>query len=609
MPVISLKIPEGSRFPYNRNINFAGREKDLQALADALICPGSEGSMKTVYPGIAVYGQPGIGKTELAIEFVYRYGRFFHGIHWLQGGGDLKLGIAACGTALSLKAWPKTISDQVAVTIEAWSSMGPRQVVLDNAVNSDELPGAVLQIPELRFLVTTLAENTFDSIGFSLHKLGSLSSRDSRRVLSRLAPHLEGVSKMEVLKLIDRLEGLPFSLHLAGNFLANHPEVTPKQYLARLDSARPIFKHALIHDRLNPHQEREAPVLALALSTSWKVLRTQYVDTLVWRLFHIFGYCAPDVPVACDLLAAVLRSTKHDTELHLGELYRLGLLKETPEGPVVHSLSAEFARWIGEATGEESFFHTFVEVVIQIVREANEAGLVNVQNPLREHLSSVAGLAEEMGIETTGALLNSLGYYHWAFGDYEGAGKFFQGALAVTEKYSGSDHANVAATAFNLGEVLVLQDKLPAARVCFEQALKIWQKSLGEDHPKTAKAMIRLGDVLWKREKRLTTAQAYYEQALLIFRSALGVEHPDVADAVSRLGNMMFEAGDLESAQACYEQALRIEERVFGPEHMVVADRLDDLARIAEGLDDFEHFQTLIERSVKIRRKTNIAPS
>ncbi len=41
----------------------------------------------------------GIGKTQLAVEFAYRYGRYFHGVHWLDARdpGLLPAEIAACG--------------------------------------------------------------------------------------------------------------------------------------------------------------------------------------------------------------------------------------------------------------------------------------------------------------------------------------------------------------------------------------------------------------------------------------------------------------------------------------------------------------------------------
>src|SRR5262249_11166131 len=62
--------------PLGRNDLFVGRSTDLQALAAAL-----KGGPSV--PTAVVTGVGGLGKTQLAAEFVYRYGRYF------AGGGAL----------------------------------------------------------------------------------------------------------------------------------------------------------------------------------------------------------------------------------------------------------------------------------------------------------------------------------------------------------------------------------------------------------------------------------------------------------------------------------------------------------------------------------------
>ena len=44
-------------------------------------------------------GLGGVGKTQLACEFVYRYGQYFHGVYWLNFAepGGVPAQIASCG--------------------------------------------------------------------------------------------------------------------------------------------------------------------------------------------------------------------------------------------------------------------------------------------------------------------------------------------------------------------------------------------------------------------------------------------------------------------------------------------------------------------------------
>ncbi len=70
----------------------------------------------------AITGMGGIGKTQLAVEFAYRYGHHFKGVHWLdlRDPDTLDASIALCGTHMGL-AYEKQ-PEQVAHTLRTWQS-------------------------------------------------------------------------------------------------------------------------------------------------------------------------------------------------------------------------------------------------------------------------------------------------------------------------------------------------------------------------------------------------------------------------------------------------------------------------------------------------------
>src|SRR5207248_671908 len=74
-------LPPRSRMPFGRNPQFVGRAEDLRGLAAAL----KAGDTAAIGQVAAATGLGGIGKTQLAVEFVHRYGRFFAGgVFWLN---------------------------------------------------------------------------------------------------------------------------------------------------------------------------------------------------------------------------------------------------------------------------------------------------------------------------------------------------------------------------------------------------------------------------------------------------------------------------------------------------------------------------------------------
>lgn len=96
-------LPPGSRMPLSPNPLFVGREDDLTKLAAAL----KAGGIAAVGQVAATTGLGGMGKTQLASEFVHRYGQFFAGgVFWLSfvNAGTIPVEVAACGS-LGLLEW------------------------------------------------------------------------------------------------------------------------------------------------------------------------------------------------------------------------------------------------------------------------------------------------------------------------------------------------------------------------------------------------------------------------------------------------------------------------------------------------------------------------
>lgn len=76
-------LPPGSWMGgLSRNQQFVGREADLLALASLL--KGSQSVAVSEGRSAVASGLGGIGKTQLAVEFAYRYGRHFAGVFWLS---------------------------------------------------------------------------------------------------------------------------------------------------------------------------------------------------------------------------------------------------------------------------------------------------------------------------------------------------------------------------------------------------------------------------------------------------------------------------------------------------------------------------------------------
>src|SRR5439155_15337035 len=122
--------------PLAPNPVFVGRGKELLQVAASL-----KGSSTTVALGqiVASTGLGGLGKTQLAVEFVHRYGCFFSGgVLWLSfaSADEIPHQVAACAgsgaAGLEADLAHLAMEERVQRVKDAWQSATPRLLVFDN---------------------------------------------------------------------------------------------------------------------------------------------------------------------------------------------------------------------------------------------------------------------------------------------------------------------------------------------------------------------------------------------------------------------------------------------------------------------------------------------
>jgi len=608
-------LPPGFRMPFQRNALFTGRVGPLQALARALL----EGDGRSALVTQAVAGMGGVGKTQLAVEFAHRYGRFFHGVHWVSAGEPDAMGaeVAACGAAMGLPDWPEKQPEQIARTLGEWQRGGPRLVVLDNLeqVGAAREWLARLSGGAVRVLVTARRTDWPGFLGLRALRLESFTPEESRAFLRHYLPSPSqgegadlrpvgvrvGAADADLDALAERLYHLPLALELAGRYLGGHARLSVEEYLGRLESMWEHPSMAGWREELGNPTEHDLR-LAQTFAVSWE----QVEDETARRVFLLAGYCAPNQPIPCEVLEKAAGIEREACDGALGMLTGLGLLElgEPEAGPTIHPLLAEYGRAIAPSALEgEGVLGALAGALARLARAANErmdqTGSPSHFVPLLPHVRLVAERAEEEGLEDAANLWGNLGYYLQRVADYVGARAADERALAIDERAFGPDHPEVATDVNNLGMVLQDLGDLAGARAAFERALAIDERAFGPDHPNVAIRVNNLGSVL-KALGELAGARAAFERALAIDERAFGPDHPNVAIRVNNLGSVLQDLGDLAGARGAYERALAIDERAFGPDHPQVAIRVNNLGSVLRDLGELAGARAAFERALAI---------
>ena len=488
-------LPPGSRMPFAINPLFVGRQDDLRTLARQL----KAGETSAVGQIAAATGLGGIGKTQLASEFVHRYGRFFEGgVFWMSFADPAAVPaeVAACGRSLGLHpSWDGlTLDQQVQLVEDAWARSMPRLLVFDNCEEEDLLARWRPRFGGARVLITSRRAQWDLSLGVQPLQIGTLPRAVSIELLRKFRPDLPAEDQT-LDALAAELGDLPLALHLAGSFLERYAEAPDGQPAAYLEALRRggLLQHPSLQGRyakLSPtsHEAHVGRTFALSIE---RLKPDDETDAFALALLARAAHFAPGEPIPRHLLFKAVDLDEGDPEARLraedalGRLTALGLLEAGKAGGLVmHRLVAEFARNSGEV---EEARNAVEESLWAEARRLNNAGIPGPLLAWQTHLRAVTESAQLRDDTAAAGLCNTLGYHLRMIGDYPGARPYYERALAIWEKVLvlGAEHPDTARSLNNLGFLFQSEDDLAGARSCYERALAIWEARLGPDHPDT----------------------------------------------------------------------------------------------------------------------------
>ena len=628
---------------------FGGRGSDLQRLATTF----------TRSRLVALAGPDGIGKTQLALDFAHRYGRFFAGgVFWLSFGvtEEVPLQIASCGSAgaLGLRADFSDLSldDQLHLVLRAWQDATPRLLVFDDCDDQELLREWLPSGGGAHILVTSRRSAWDGALQVTAVPIGALGREEGTALVRRLRPDVPE-STPALRQIAEELDGVPLALRLAGGLLRRYRDsLSLESFLEQihsqelLDHTRALLGEtepapAPTRNRFGRRRSQEPPPVArtFALTQLW-LERADPAGSPALAVLARAACFVPGEPIPRAVLldaAADPRSAQS-----VVDLIDLGLLEADGENLVrLHQTVAELVRATPDAAAQVAA----EEALIAWARGANEGGTEETRLLAVPHLEMAARATDPPDSERAAALCFELGRALWAAGDLRRARAQLERALAIREELMGpndprtvaalsalgsllqvqgdlagaqstleralelvratlgTEHADTAIVLTNLAWTLRFQGDLPGARAHLEQALAVSERILGPDHPETVGRLDGLG-VLLREQSDLGAARAYAERAMDALERTLGPEHPRTLVAINNVGLLLREQGDLPGARTCLEHALTVSERTLGPEHPDTATALDNMGTLYQAEGNLSAARQHIERALAIRERS-----
>jgi tetratricopeptide (TPR) repeat protein len=610
LAVLSETVPVSPRtthnLPFRPNPAFTGRADELKKLHERF----QKRVDVAVTQLVVVHGLGGVGKTQLAIEYAWKYLGDYDAVLWVKADSLEALDGGLLAELASLLGLPEAAKPEQIMQTQAilgWLHGHERWLLIaDNADTelaaravrdrfSPNLRGAILVTSRLRRWPVTMPDLP----------LNVLSEEDAiRYLLDRVAKenHNAG-SEGSAQSLAHELGHLPLALEQAASFIVEMHWSFAK-YQEQFQNARP--------ELLSEHREggTRYPV---SIARTWSIT-LERLSPLSRMLLRLAAWYAP------DLIPRGVFSADHNVveevgeevtvsdlaiEKALGELDRFSLVHLTSETVSVHRLlqaveqdsliGDEHKRWLEWAA---RLFNAFAP------GESWDVRSWGIWVSLVPHAESLLEHMKRYGVDTRQVALmaDQFASFLWARAAYAKAEPFYQRALAIREKVLGLEHPDVAWTLNGLACLNMDLGHYAEAEPLLERALAI-RKKAGPEHRDVAETL-HDSAALYCEQGQYAKAEPFYKRAWEIWEKALGTEHSDGAWSLNGLARLYDAQGEYAKAEPLYEQALAIRQKALGPEHPDVATSLNDMAWLYVTLGQYAKAEPLHERALAIREKT-----
>ena len=612
--------PYGSRIvniPIARNPFFTGREPLLTLLHKRL---STARTAALTHPQ-ALYGLGGIGKTQTAAEYAFRYVNEYIHTFWMRAGtrDTLVADFVALAELLGLPEKDERDQRRVVAVVKRWlADHEGWLLILDNA---DNLPLAQEFLPTNHkgYILFTTRTQAAGAIAASI-EVERLTPQEGTLLLLRWSKLLDLDTPLEHAKATDRtaaerivqeMDGLPLALVQAGAYV-EETGCSLQDYLRLYATHRKDLlarRGRLVHDY--------PETVATTWSLSFQQIEQQ--SPAAADLLRLCAFLAPDaIPEelltrgAAELGAALGAAAVEPFNLNeaLEVLRRYSLMRRDGN---THMLSIHrLVQVVLKDSMEQQTQRTWAERTVRAVNaafpEADDSPGEKQQYSLQyyvPHVQECAMLITQYHLYFPEAaqLLYQAGGLLYFHGFYPQSQSLHQQALAVREQVFGSGHPAVAESLNSLALLARFQGDYEQAERFHQQALAIREKTLGPNHRATGVSLNNLG-VLYRSQGKYEQAEPLLRQALIISEQSLGAEHPYTLLALINLTKLYIEQRKYEHAEPLAKQVLATSERVLEPGHHIIAQSLNLRARLSYEQRNYEQAETLWKRALAIVEKT-----
>lgn len=593
----------------SRNPNFTGRVTELETLLANLTLPGRPSP-----PAQVISGMGGVGKTEIAAEYIHRNRDRYDIIWWIRAEQHDRVrdALVSLGERLELRLVTSGGRDRAITAVLAALASGIRPnwlLVYDNVAEPLDLQRYLPLCPPGGHVIITSRLQTWpgyieaDSIAVSPFTEQEAVSFLRRRVPSlgadrRLGGKEDEQRNQEARRLAAALGHLPIAVEHAAAYLTETSQ-SVEDYLSRFDKNA----HRLLSEQL--------PELPASVSHTW-TMSTALLTADAEHLFNLCAFFSPE-PIAGELLLDNAHAVSDPPGLR-------DFLSSSPRFRAAASQMHRLSLVKVDGARDQIQMHRVVQAVTrgQLRQHRHDAFLAyraaadallaesNPRNPDRaandaiydlslQHLESDRTFLHTGNPALRRLIIDQVRRLQLR-GSHTEATRFGQDVLQVWRERLGPEDLDVLTLAVEVAMAMRSDAHAADARDLILSTLRVLRERYGDDHEVTLLCANTYGADLRSRGQR---AEALDLDLSLLprFERVFGPEHHRTLNVRNNIAVDYRRLGRHQEALDTDRQTLRDRRRILGPDDPITLTSLDAVAR---DLRDLGYYQESLDTARKV---------
>jgi serine/threonine protein kinase len=575
--------------PYRRNMFFTGREQVLAILHDTFR------SGKVAIKTQAVSGLGGIGKTQVATEYLYRYHNEYQAIFWMRGDTREKMlsDTAAFATLLNLKEQHQQEQHRIIEAVRNWLRKNTKWLLFIDNIEDLRLIQTLLPSTGRGHILLTTRTQTTGSVAHCID-LGKMTREESTLFLlkrTKIVPQdatlhdASTADRQKAQAIAEVLDGLPLALDQAGAYI-EETGCGLSNYLCRYHAGRT----KLLGMRGGFDFDHSASVTATFSSSFEKI---EKISPAALELLRFCAFLHPDaIPEELIIngaaeLGPTLQPLATDSILLdevLGLLRRFSLVSRDSSTNTI-SVNCLVQAVLQDSISEETqriWVERTVRAIKQALPDVSEFFTWHLCQQYMPHVQHCVALIEKWKLVSLEAarLLEQTSIYLQVQAQFTQAYALFERASDMRTLLTEAEPAATVASLmyhfwhyYSQGQYAQAEQPLWIALRHFQQMADAVQQPL---------VVCLVGAAyLSYQQGKYSQAEDYFLQALTIYEKHVGLQHPSVVCTFSGLGNVSLALAKYDRAEKFFCDSLAIWQQMPGPQHPLMRISLNGLAQLS----------------------------